>query len=152
MFDDDPTPAGVIRDTWRWFPAWAVVLFAVLVLGAGVTYAGHALGWWLSAQDAVHQAENTQNGYSNQATLRQQVTAQLATVETITVQIAAAGNDTSLAAALKAQRAGVAGIVCSDAAQISGTPLPAQQAQWVTVNCLDGAVSPNSPLYQAGQP
>ncbi|HMH90003.1 MAG TPA: hypothetical protein VK586_02845 [Streptosporangiaceae bacterium] len=152
MLDDDPTPAGVIRSTWRWFPAWVVVLFAACLLIGGLTYAGHVFGWWLSAQDATHQAQNTQNGYSNQTTLRAQVTSQLAAVETITTQIAAAGNDTSLTTALKAQRAGIAGIVCSDAAQISGTPLPAQQAQWASVNCADGAVSPQSPLYQAGQP
>ena len=152
MYDDDPTPAGVIRETWRWFPAWVVVLFAALLLIGGVTWAGSALGWWLSAQDATHQAENTQDGYANQSTLRSQVTAKLADVDTITTQIAAAGSDTSLTAALKAQRADIAGIVCGDAAQITGTPLPAQQAQWVSVNCQDGAVSPGSALYQAGQP
>jgi len=152
VYDDDPTPAGVIRETWRWFPAWVVVLFAALLLIGGVTWAGSALGWWLSAQDATHQAENTQDGYANQSTLRSQVTAKLADVDTITTQIAAAGSDTSLTAALKAQRADIAGIVCGDAAQITGTPLPAQQAQWVSVNCQDGAVSPGSALYQAGQP
>lgn len=152
MFDDDPTPAGVIRGTWKWFPAWVVVLFVACLLIGGLTYAGHVFGWWLSAQDATHQAENTQNGYSNQTTLRAQVTSQLAAVETITTQIAAAGTDTSLVTALSAQRAGIAAIVCGDAAQISGTPLPAQQAQWVSVNCQDGTVSPGSTYYQAGQP
>ena len=78
---DDPTPAGVIRETWRWLPAWVVVLFVALLLIGGVTWAGSAFGWWLSAQNATHQAQNTQNGYSNQMTLRQQVTSQLAAVE-----------------------------------------------------------------------
>ena len=152
MFDDDPTPAGVIRGTWRWFPAWVVVLFVALLLIGGVTYAGHAFGWWLSAQDATHQAQNTQNGYSNQTTLRQQIDSKLADVDTITTQIAAAGTDASLVTALKAQRMSVAGIACGDAAEISGTPLPAQQAQWISVNCLNGTVSPQSSYYQAGQP
>jgi hypothetical protein len=127
-------------------PLAAIVLLAALVLG------GWQAGWWFRSQDATRQAELTQNGYSNQVTLRQQVTAQFATVETVTAQIAAAGNDTSLITALQAQRAGIAGIVCADAAQISGSPLPLQQAQWAAANCQDGALSSGSTLYQAGQP
>jgi hypothetical protein len=152
MFDDDPTPAGVTREMWRWFPAWVNALIIVFALIAGLTVAGHYLGWWLSAQDATHQAQNTQNGYANQTTLREQVTSKLADVDTLTTQIAAAGTDTSLVTALKSQRMGIAEIVCGDAAQVSGTPLPADQAQWVTANCAAGAVSPASSLYQAGQP
>ena len=144
---DDITPAGVVRVFWRWF--WvgvsALILVAALILG------GWAAGWWFTAQNATRNAELTQNGYSNQTTLRQQVTAQLAAVETITTQIAANQSDRSLVAALDAQRMSVAGIVCSDAAEISGTPLPAPQAQWVSANCASGTVSPASPIYQAGQ-
>ena len=55
-------------------------------------------------------------------------------------------------AALKAQRAAIAGIACSDAAQITGIPLPADQAQWVSANCSDGSVSPSSTLYVTGAP
>lgn len=149
---DDPTPAGVIHETWRWLPAWVVIIVVVLVLGGGITWAGSAFGWWLSAQNATHQAENTQNGYANQTTLRQQITLKLADVDTITTQIAAAGADASLTAALSAQRMDIAGIVCGDAAQITGTPLPVPQAQWVAANCTAGTVSPNSAIYQAGQP
>jgi len=149
---DDPTPAGVTREIWRWFPAWVNALIVIAVIIGALTYAGHAFGWWLSAQDATHQAQNTQNGYANQTTLREQITSKLADVDTLTTQIAAAGADASLVAALKAQRMGIAGIVCGDAAQVSGTPLSGQQAQWVTANCNAGDVSPKSPLYQAGQP
>lgn len=143
---DDITPADVTAAFWRWF--W-VGAGALVVLG-GLIYAGHVFGWWLSAQDATHQSQNTQNGYSNQTTLRQQVTAQLATVTSITTQIAEAGSDQSMITALKAQRMSIAGIVCQDASEITGTPLPAGQAQWAASNCLDGSVSPKSPLYQAG--
>ena len=146
--DDEITPTRVVIGFWRWL--W-VGIGALAVIG-GLVYAGHAFGWWLSAQDATHQAENTQNGYSNQTTLRQQVTSQLATVTGITTQIAGADGSQSLVTALKAQRMSIAGIVCSDAAEISGTPLPQQQAQWAAANCLDGSVSPQSPIYQAGQP
>jgi hypothetical protein len=131
---------------YRLIPFAAVALLAALFLG------GWEAGWWLKSENTTRQAELTQNGYSNQVTLRQQVTSDLATVQTITTQIAEAGNDTSLTTALTAQRAGIASIVCADAAQISGTPLPAQQGQWAAVNCQDGSLSPGSTLYQAGQP
>lgn len=150
--DDDITPGGAIRSMWQWFPAWVNAVIIAFILIAGLTVAGHYLGWWLSAQDATHQAQNTQNGYSNQTTLRAQVTSQLAQSEQVTVQIAGAGTDVSLVTALKVQRAAIDGQVCSDAAEISGTPLPAQQAAWVSANCLNGTLSPNSPDYVTQEP
>lgn len=144
---EDMTPGGVAVAFWRWFWISAVGL-ALLV---GLIVGGWQLGWWFQAQNATRQAENTQNGYANQTTLRQQVTSQLAQVDTITTQIAAAGTDAGLIHALKVQRMAIAGTVCSDAAQITGTPLPQQQAEWVSANCSDSTVSPDSTYYQAGQ-
>lgn len=152
MFDDDPTPAGVTRSVWRWFPAWANALIAVFILGAGLTVAGHYLGWWLSAQNATHQAQNTQNGYSNQTTLRQEATQDFTTLTSIGVQIAGTKGDPSMVTELKAEQAATASKVCAEAAQVSGTPLPAQQAAWVTANCTAGALSPSSPDYVPGAP
>lgn len=149
---DDITPNNVYRETGRWFGPVAIVLAAVFVIGLGLTFAGWKVGWWFTAQNATRQYQVIQNGVSNQDTLRAQITSQLATVTTITTQIAETGNDPAEVSALKAQRAAVAGIACSDAAQITGVPLPAQQAQWVSVNCSDGTVSPGSPLYQVGAP
>ena len=60
--------------------------------------------------------------------LRSQVTVKLADVTQITAQISAA-KDPGEVTALKDQRAAIAAIACSDAAQVTGTPLPAQQAQ-----------------------
>lgn len=144
----DLTPADVAVTFWRWFwvGAGALALITGLIIG------GWQLGWWFQAQNATRQAQNTQNGYANQTTLRQQVTSQLAQVESITTQIAEAGGDRSLVTALKVQRASIAGTVCEDASEISGTPLPSQQAQWVTANCAAGTVSPQSPLYVTGAP
>jgi hypothetical protein len=147
---DDPTPAGVIRETWRWFPAWVVVTFAVMVLVGGVILVGWQADWWFASHNATRQAEITQNGYSNQTTLRAQVTTNLATVYSLTTQIAEAKGDSSLTAALEPQRMSIAGTVCADAEQVTGTPLPAQQAQWVAANCSAGTVSPASPLYVTG--
>lgn len=149
---DDPTPAGVIRETWRWLPAWVVVLAVVLVVGGAVTWAGSAFGWWLSAQSATHQAENTQNGYSNQTTLRSEATQDFTTLTSLGVQIAAAKGDAPMVTELRTEQAATAGKVCAEAAQVSGTPLPAQQAQWVTANCTAGTLSPNSPDFIPGAP
>lgn len=149
---DDPTPAGVIGETWRWFPAAVVVTVAVLLLGGGITVVGWQANWWFASHNATRQAEITQNGYSNQTTLRQQVTANFATLSQIGVQIAANSTDSSLVTALKVQIASTAVQVCADAAEITGTPLPASQAQWVAANCSDGTLSTTSRDYQAGQP
>jgi hypothetical protein len=131
---------------YRLIPLASFALLAALLIG------GWQAGWWLKSENTTKQAELTQNGYSNQVTLRQQITSDLATVQTITTQIAEAGPDRSLVTALTAQRAGIASIVCADAAQVSGSPLPAQQGQWAAANCQDGSLSPGSTLYQAGQP
>jgi hypothetical protein len=143
----DASPRSVMRAGWRWsgVAAIALVLLGALIIG------GWQAGWWFAAHDATRQYQVTQDGDSNQSTLRAQITAQLANVTTITTQIAVTGGQDEIAA-LKAQRAAVAGIACSDAQQISGLPLPAQQAQWVSTNCLDGAVSPGSSLYVSGAP
>lgn len=115
-YGDDPTPAGVIRETWRWFPAWVVLLFVALLLIGGVTYAGSQFGWWLSAQNATHQAQNIQNGYSNQTSIRQEITADFATLSQIGTQIAASEGDKPLVTALDTQRAAVAAKACAEAA------------------------------------
>ena len=149
---DDVSPHDVYRETGRWFGPVLVVGLAVLAIGLILGLVGWQAGWWFAAHNATRQYQLTQNGTSNQDTLRAQITAQLANVTTITTQIAEAGNDPAEVTALKDQRMAVAGIACSDAAQITGVPLPAQQAQWVSVNCSDGTVSPGSNLYQVGAP
>jgi hypothetical protein len=150
MSETDQTPTGIIRETWRWFPAWATVTLAALVLVFGVILAGWQFGWWLTDQNAARQAQLTQNGDSSQATLREQVTANFTTITSIGTQIAANSSDASLITALKTQRAATADQICSDAAEVSGIPLPQPQAQWVAANCLDGTLSTNSPDYVNG--
>jgi hypothetical protein len=149
---DDVTPKDVYRETGRWFGPALIVALAVVIIGLVVTLVCWQAGWWFAQHNATRQYQLTQNGVSNQDTLRAQVTSKLAEVATITTQIAEAGNDQAEVTALKAQRAAIAGIVCSDAAQVTGVPLPTQQAQWAAVNCSDGTVSPGSPLYVTGAP
>jgi hypothetical protein len=148
MTFDDPTPAEAITAIWRWLP----VLLLLLLVSGGLTIAGWQFGWWLTAQSVTRQAELTQNGYANQVTLRQQVTANFTTLTAITVQITANSRDSSLVTALRVQRAATGNQVCADAAQITGTALPASQARCVTANCVDGSLAVASSDYQAGQP
>ena len=86
---NDISPREVYRETGRWFGPALVVGLAVLVLAAILTLVGWQVGWWFTAQNATRQYQVTQNGYSNQDTLRAQVTSKLADVTTITTQIAA---------------------------------------------------------------
>jgi hypothetical protein len=140
-------PAQAVIAFWRWF--WVVVGVLVLV-GAFVLIMWQA-GWWFAGQNAGREAHLIRNGYSNQQTLREQITTQIATVDGITTQIAAT-TDTGLISALKAQRMAIAATVCQDAAEVSGDPLPAQQAEWAAANCQAGTVRPGSTYYQAGTP
>lgn len=147
----DYTPKDVYRETGRWFGPVLVAGVAILVIGIALTFIGWQAGWWFTAQNATRQYQVTQNGTSNQETLRAQITSKLADVASITAQIAAT-KDPAEGGALKAQRAAIAGIACSDAANITGVALPPQQAQWISVNCSDGSVSPSSPLFVTGAP
>ncbi len=153
MHDDwyPPAPAEVRRGLFRWLPTTVIILLVAMALGIGVTAIGWNAHWWFASRNATRQYQVTQNGVSNQDTLRAQITAKLADVSTITTQITAA-QDPAEVSALKAQRAAIAGIACSDAAQVTEVPLPAQQAQWVSANCSAGSVSPGSSLYVSGAP
>jgi hypothetical protein len=145
---EDVTPARAYRETGRWIGPALFAGLAIILVGTILTVVGWRIGWWFTAQNTTRSAENIQNGYSNQATLRMQVTSKLGDVTSVTVQLASA--PAGQVPALKAQRAAIAAIACGDAAQITGTPLPADQASWVTANCLAGSLSPSSSLYVTG--
>jgi len=141
------TPANVAGTFWRWFWIGVGALAVLLAL----IFIGWQAGWWFTNQNINREAHAIRNGYSNQQTLREQITTQIANTDTLTSQIAGT-KDSNLISALKAQRASIAGIACQDAAGVTGDPLPAQQAQWVTVNWAAGVVRPGSRYYQAGTP
>jgi hypothetical protein len=147
---NDITPGRAYREGFKWAPVVTVLgCLAVLVIAA-IVLVGWQVGWWFSNQNVNRQAHQTQNGYSNQTTLHQQVTQNIATVTSLTTQIDQAGS-AQQAADLKAQRAAVAGTACEEASEVSSAdPLPVGQQQWASANCSAGVVSPNSPLYQAG--
>jgi hypothetical protein len=106
--------------------------------------AGWRIGWLFQGRAVNYQSHILRNSYANQQTLRDQITARLGDVQTITVQIAAtSGADQAV---LKAQRLAIGNIVCGDAEQVSGDPLPTDQTQWVQANCSLGSISTSSPL------
>lgn len=116
-----------------------IVLMVVLILG------GKQFGWWLQGQNLNHEAHNLRQSYGNQQALRDDITQKFGIVATVTAQIEQGGTDV---ASLKAQRFAIAGIVCSEAEQVSTDPLPVDQSGWVRTNCENGAVSPASPIAQ----
>ena len=138
---DDITPAGVMIGFWRWF--WVAVLGCVL-LGA-VIVGLWQVGWIFSNANVNRQTQQIQNSDSNQRALVSDLTAQIASTEAITSQMAAASGQQL--ADLHAQRLGVARIACGDAAQLSTSDvLGGGVPQWIKSNCLAGTVSPGSSL------
>lgn len=133
-------PPGLINEGKRWvIPAIvAVVLLAGLIIG------GWQAGWWFAGQNANRQAHIIRQGYSNQQTLREEITKEIAGVDSINVQIAQSKGDPDEITALESQRIAVVNIVCGDADEITGDPLSGQQAQWVNTNCEAGAIRPGS--------
>jgi len=109
---------------------------AGLVLAGGVIFGGWEAGWWFTSQNVNRQGHVIRNSYGNQQTLRDQITSKLGDVTSLDSQIA--GNPSDVAQ-LKAQRQAIASIVCNDAEQVSGDPLPQDQAAWVGQNCEMGS-------------
>lgn len=137
---DEITPASVMTAFWR----WAGVGILMLALIGGVIVGGWRLNWWFSNQNATRQAHQIRNGYANQQTLREQITQQIGNVDAEGVSIAQSAGDQGEVSALQSQRIATVNIACQDASQVTGDPLPVQQAQWVTANCLAGVIRPGS--------
>lgn len=136
----DIGPRDVQRFAAQW---WLVAVIAAILLG-GLILGGWEAGWWFAQQDVNRQAHVIRNGYANQQTLREEITKQIANTDAITLQIAQAAGDEAEIAALDSQRIAVVNIACQDASEITGDPLPAQQAQWVRTDCLAGVIRPGS--------
>lgn len=114
----------------------AAVGAAALILG------GWQAGWWFKTQNTNREASLYRNSYGFQQSLRDQLTSNISTVVGITAQIAEPG---APAPELAAQRLAVLRMVCSQADQITGDPLPVDQQEFVSRNCYAGVVSPDSP-------
>jgi hypothetical protein len=108
-----------------------------LAVFGGVIFGGWEAGWWFTNQNANREGHVIRNSYSNQQTLRDQITKGLGDVTDMDRQITQAKGDN--ATALTAQRHAIANQVCQEAVQVSGDPLPSDQADWVSQNCVMGS-------------
>ena len=115
--------------------AFAVVA-GLAVLG-GVILGGWQAGWWFTNQNVNREAHVIRNSYSNQQTLRDQITKGIGDVTDMDRQITQASGDNKTA--LTAQRRAIANQVCSEAEQVTGDELPSDQQDWVGTNCVMGS-------------
>lgn len=143
---DDFSPAQFYMTFWRWL---GVGLFCLAVL-AGLIVGGWRAGWWFAGQNANREAHIIRQGYSNQQTLREQITQQIANIGAETVSIAQAGGNPAEISALKAQRIATVNIACQQAAEITGDPLPSSQQAWIRQDCAAGVIRPGSRYDSTG--
>lgn len=125
-------------------------VIVILVLAA-VVLGGWWIGWWFKGQNVNRESHLFRNSYANQQTLRDQITQNVGNVLAISTQLAEA-NSKNAKMALRAQRYAVTQIVCQDADQVAGDPLPSDQGAFVKTNCEAGNVSPSSPFNQGVNP
>lgn len=112
-----------------------LVVVGVLALLALIGVGSWKLGWFVNNANANREAHVIRNGYSNQQTLREEITKKIADVKNMDTQIAEQTPTMDMVPQLIAQRKAIVAIVCQDAAQISGDPLPTTQASFVSSNC-----------------
>jgi len=115
------------------------------IVVAGVCFGGYEGYWVLAGHNADHASHVIRQSYGNQQTLRDRLTADLSTFTNVNVQV-----QKNPSPALKAQRLAILNMVCNDAEGITGDPLPSDQAQFVSVNCLLGQANPSSLYVQTG--
>lgn len=124
---NDITPGSVYRETGRWFGPVLVAAIAVFVIGAILTIAGWQLGWWFTAHNVARQNQVYQGSYA----------VQQADIDAMQNAIGAITS-----AVDQAQARADANEACQYAAKI--TIMPPGDQDWVTQNCLAGAVAPGS--------
>lgn len=147
--NDEFTPAGF----WRGFGTWIGVGLFLALVTAGIVLGGWSAGWWFSNQNATRQFQQTQNGTSNQDSLRAQVTSDFQLLAQEDRQAIADKGNASLVGQDKVESAATALKLCQAGTQLStAVPLPADQAAWFGVNCQDGAISTSSKYFILGTP
>lgn len=142
-------PAGF----WITFGRWAgtgigITVLAVLAIG-GIVVGGWQASWWFANHNATRNYQLTQNGVSNQDTLRTRIDTDFTSLNAEIVQVKAYP---ALKSAVMSQEDSDGNDICSLAAQVTTIPLPPQQAQWVSANCADGSLSPSSTFYVPSAP
>ena len=127
----------------------AVVSF--LVIGV-IVLVGWQAGWWFQVQNAKRQGQiinieghNIRNGYSNQQTLRDEITANEQNVSQATGELPFVTKDQR--GGIELQRKYEVNTICADAAQVTGDPLDSPQASFVNQNCSDGSIKTTSQYW-----
>lgn len=145
-YDDEITGQQVVK----WGLIGLIALILILVGGTVIGLGYWQLGWWQQGINVNRQAHITQQGYSNQVTMEQQVQAKVQDIDAETTQIADPANAAEVGA-LKAQRAAEGNQACSDYAQLTPTFRKSSgESSWAAANCNGGILSISSPLYVKG--
>lgn len=105
------------------------VTIAALVLGLWW------VGWWFTAQNTNKQAHINRSNFGYQQTLRDQITKGIGDYNQVGVDATWPGANT---VALEAQQHAILNIICGEAVQVTGDPLPPDQLAFVSTNCVNG--------------
>ena len=141
---DDYTPG----EFWAGFGKWIGTVLALCVIGGVIIFAGWQAGWWFSNQNVNRQFQQTQNGQSNQVTLREQIEKNFALLTQDNVAIAKAKGDPGLTGQYKVEAAATAGTLCQEGDEVNrAVPLPQDIAAWLGANCSMGVVAPTSQYF-----
>jgi hypothetical protein len=151
---DDPTPAGVIRKTWRWWPAALTVGLALIALFA-------CLGLFVWHVGGVFQQKTIQRNYSNTVNSQGYQQNLLSEMQQNLANITGPGGLASTRQALPAsspeqenvrsQELAQLGKFCSEGAQLNFGAVPGG-ADMQTIygqNCVAGTVIASPPLVRA---
>jgi hypothetical protein len=151
VHDDDVTPAQVIRETWRWFPAALTAGIALIALFTILSlFVWHVGG--------VFQAKSIQRNYANTVGSQSYQASLLAEMEQHAANITGPGGVAAVRAGvpagspeqviLRAQELRELSLLCSESVTFQpGTAPGSQQFESiVTANCLAGAPVSAPPL------
>lgn len=111
-------------------------ILLALLLAVGIFFGGRELGWWLKADNTNRQAHIDRSNFAFQQTLRDQVTQHISDYQNMRAELSQPGIDN---AGVSAQMHATANVICQEAIQITGDPLPADQQAWVSANCQYGS-------------
>jgi hypothetical protein len=151
---DNPTPAGVIRETWRWFPAALTVGFAVVALFTCLSLFVWHVGGVFQAKAIQRNYSNTVNSQGYQQNLLSEMQQNLANISgpgglASTRQSLPAGSPEQ--EVVRAQELAQLARFCSEGAQLNFTAVPGGADMQTTYgqNCVAGTVVASPPLAPA---
>lgn len=120
----------------------AVAGIILAVAAVAVVLSLWQVGWWFHTENTQRQTHLNRESYGFQQAARDRITTEIEQVFTVNTELPNADPDQT--GPLEAQRKAITAMVCRDATQISGDPLPTDQEVFLDQNCSAGAVSPTS--------